>query len=290
METMENTTANASGRRATMFGNEIASDTSHLKTEVVLLQRKYERLQQKERRMQQICEEWSKKPDGEKEFEPFYRAVSAVANSTGTRLKTRVQMLNQMLRLQKDSPDLQRQKTMDPSMLSKVLQGQKFVRKMAMEKSDGKHVGDGDTISLFVFDENEHELAQEASQNNGVVDYHKVAKHHYPDLQTSKAKTDSVIQEKDDSQGDQDSFGSVDLAPYMNTANSQDSADRSKKFSQNGKRTAFLSDINTKREAIKPVRNAVSEYSANKTSTATNGKRPSSAENNKTESSACVIQ
>ncbi|XP_078336826.1 uncharacterized protein LOC144626487 isoform X4 [Crassostrea virginica] len=254
METMENTTANASGRRATMFGNEIASDTSHLKTEVVLLQRKYERLQQKERRMQQICEEWSKKPDGEKEFEPFYRAVSAVANSTGTRLKTRVQMLNQMLklqksvalpsykdnsssmlRLQKDSPDLQRQKTMDPSMLSKVLQGQKFVRKMAMEKS-------------------------------------------------------SVIQEKDDSQGDQDSFGSVDLAPYMNTANSQDSADRSKKFSQNGKRTAFLSDINTKREAIKPVRNAVSEYSANKTSTATNGKRPSSAENNKTESSACVIQ
>lgn len=52
MENMENSTANASGRRATMFGNEIASDTSHLKTEVVLLQRKYERLQQKERRMQ----------------------------------------------------------------------------------------------------------------------------------------------------------------------------------------------------------------------------------------------
>lgn len=55
---------------------------------------------------------------------------------------------------------------------------------------DGKHAGDGDTISLFVFDENEHELAQEASQNNGVVDYHKVAHHHYPDLQLSKAKTD----------------------------------------------------------------------------------------------------
>ncbi|XP_078336850.1 kinesin-like protein KIF28 isoform X16 [Crassostrea virginica] len=133
METMENTTANASGRRATMFGNEIASDTSHLKTEVVLLQRKYERLQQKERRMQQICEEWSKKPDGEKEFEPFYRAVSAVANSTGTRLKTRVQMLNQMLKLQK-SVALPSYK--DNS--SSVLQGQKFVRKMAMEKSANK--------------------------------------------------------------------------------------------------------------------------------------------------------
>nr|XP_034338764.1 kinesin-like protein KIF28P isoform X22 [Crassostrea gigas] len=114
MENMENSTANASGRRATMFGNEIASDTSHLKTEVVLLQRKYERLQQKERRMQQICEEWSKKPDGEKQFEPFYRAVSAVANSTGTRLKTRVQMLNQ------------------------VLQGQKYVRQMALDKSANK--------------------------------------------------------------------------------------------------------------------------------------------------------
>eukprot|EP00105_Crassostrea_gigas_P042657 XP_019926805.1 PREDICTED: kinesin-like protein KIF28P isoform X12 [Crassostrea gigas] len=239
MENMENSTANASGRRATMFGNEIASDTSHLKTEVVLLQRKYERLQQKERRMQQICEEWSKKPDGEKQFEPFYRAVSAVANSTGTRLKTRVQMLNQMLklqktvalpsykdnsspmlRLQKEAPGLQRQKTMDPSMLSQVLQGQKYVRQMALDKSDGKHAGDGDTISLFVFDENEHELAQEASQNNGVVDYHKVAHHHYPDLQLSKAKTDAN----------------------------------------------------------------------KKTPSKSNGKRPSSADNNKTESSACVLQ
>lgn len=55
---------------------------------------------------------------------------------------------------------------------------------------DGKHIGDGDTISLFVFDENEHELAQEASLNDGIVDYHKVAKHHYPDLQQTKAKTD----------------------------------------------------------------------------------------------------
>nr|XP_019926806.2 kinesin-like protein KIF28P isoform X14 [Crassostrea gigas] len=211
MENMENSTANASGRRATMFGNEIASDTSHLKTEVVLLQRKYERLQQKERRMQQICEEWSKKPDGEKQFEPFYRAVSAVANSTGTRLKTRVQMLNQ------------------------VLQGQKYVRQMALDKS-------------------------------------------------------SVIEEKDGTQGDQDSFGSVDLEPYMN-ADPEDSADRSKRFTQNGNRTGLLSDINTKREVIKPARNAVSEYSANKkTPSKSNGKRPSSADNNKTESSACVVQ
>ena len=45
---------------------------------------------------QEICKEWEKKPEGEKQFEPFYRAVSAVAHSTGTRLKTRVHLLNQV--------------------------------------------------------------------------------------------------------------------------------------------------------------------------------------------------
>lgn len=88
-------------RRNTHFALETASDQSHLKTEVLLLQRKYERLAAKERRMQDICKEWGQKPDSEKEFEPFYRAVSAVANSTGTRLKTRVHLLNQMLKMQR---------------------------------------------------------------------------------------------------------------------------------------------------------------------------------------------
>lgn len=69
-----------------------------------------------------------------------------------------------------------------------------------------------------------------------------------------------MIEEKDGTQGDQDSFGSVDLEPYMN-ADPEDSADRSKRFTQNGNRTGLLSDINTKREVIKPARNAVSEYS-----------------------------
>jgi len=39
-------------RRTTQFALETASDQSHLKTEVLLLQRKYERLAAKERRMQ----------------------------------------------------------------------------------------------------------------------------------------------------------------------------------------------------------------------------------------------
>lgn len=43
-------------RRNTHFALETASDQSHLKTEVLLLQRKYERLAAKERRMQVYCE------------------------------------------------------------------------------------------------------------------------------------------------------------------------------------------------------------------------------------------
>ena len=39
-------------RRNTHFALETASDQSHLKTEVLLLQRRYERLAAKERRMQ----------------------------------------------------------------------------------------------------------------------------------------------------------------------------------------------------------------------------------------------
>jgi hypothetical protein len=37
----------------------------------------------------------------EQQFEPFFRSVSAVAFSTGTKLKTRVHMLNKVIQLQK---------------------------------------------------------------------------------------------------------------------------------------------------------------------------------------------
>ncbi|KAL5021850.1 hypothetical protein ScPMuIL_001005 [Solemya velum] len=143
MEHVENPTA---ARRNTIFCLENASDQSHLKTELVLLQRKYERLAQKEHRMQasfsQVCEEWSKKPAEEQQYDAFYRTVSAVAYSTGTRLKTRVQILNS----DKSAPD------------------------------------DGDTVSLFVFGEEELELAAEADRNGGLVRYNRVAKHHCPDI------------------------------------------------------------------------------------------------------------
>ncbi|XP_064610352.1 kinesin-like protein KIF28 [Liolophura sinensis] len=83
--------------RRTSFSSDAPTEQSHLKSELMLLQRKYERLAQKERRMQLICEDWSKKPESERDFDAFWRAVSAAANSSGTKLRTRVQMLNSLV-------------------------------------------------------------------------------------------------------------------------------------------------------------------------------------------------
>lgn len=38
---------------------------------------------------------------------------------------------------------------------------------------------DGDTVSLFVFGEEEDSLAKEAAKSNGVIDYNKVKDHHF---------------------------------------------------------------------------------------------------------------
>ncbi|BFZ12722.1 hypothetical protein BsWGS_15761 [Bradybaena similaris] len=124
------------GRRKSVFIHDTSvSDNSHLKTELILVQRKYERLAQKEKRMMQICTEWSRKPEAEQQFQPFHHAVAAVAYSSGTRLKTRVHVVNQE--------------------------------------------DDGDTVSLFVFGEEEDSLAKEAARSNGVIDYNKVKDHHF---------------------------------------------------------------------------------------------------------------
>ena len=45
---------------------------------------------------QDICNEWKDKPESEQEYQPFYRAVSAAAFSTGTQLKTKVQVKNRV--------------------------------------------------------------------------------------------------------------------------------------------------------------------------------------------------
>ncbi|XP_064640023.1 kinesin-like protein KIF28 isoform X2 [Lineus longissimus] len=82
-------------QRHTSFAlNQDASDQSHLKSELMVLQRKYDRLESKEKRIQQLCSDWKEKKPEEQEFDAFHRAISAAANSTGTRLKTRVKLLN----------------------------------------------------------------------------------------------------------------------------------------------------------------------------------------------------
>ena len=45
---------------------------------------------------QELCREWDNKPPEQKQFDPFYRVVSAVANSSGTKFKTRVMMVNRV--------------------------------------------------------------------------------------------------------------------------------------------------------------------------------------------------
>lgn len=49
--------------------------------------------------LQQICEEWAKKPEHDQQFDPFYRAVHAAANSSGIKLKTRAQLLTKVLEM-----------------------------------------------------------------------------------------------------------------------------------------------------------------------------------------------
>ncbi|KAL4235255.1 hypothetical protein ACF0H5_006893 [Mactra antiquata] len=150
-------TAANMARRNTHFALDHASDQSHLKTEVLLLQRKYERLAAKEKRMQDICKEWDSKPESEKQYEPFYRAVSAVAHSTGTRLKTRVHLLNQH-----------------------------EIRRSSIRKNSNI---DDDLISLFVFGEDEDDLQTEADRNDGIVQYDRVKHHHHKDITLMRAHT-----------------------------------------------------------------------------------------------------
>ncbi|CAF3182883.1 unnamed protein product [Rotaria socialis] len=56
---------------------------SKLKSELTLLQKKYNRLEQKEKRIQQLCHEWENNHD----FQKFYKLLSAISFSSGTKLK-----------------------------------------------------------------------------------------------------------------------------------------------------------------------------------------------------------
>ncbi|XP_046580338.1 kinesin-like protein KIF28P isoform X2 [Haliotis rubra] len=233
MEQMGNMADN--GRRGTIFGNDaVVSDQSHLKTEIVLLQRKYERLAQKEKRMQQLCDEWSKKNPEHQQFEPFLRSVSAVANSSGTRLKTRVQLLNQV----------------------------------SEEKDD-------DIISLYVFGEEESALAEEADQNAGLIEYNKVAKHHFDYDKPAIPRQNTFIKSRS---FDSDSLGSVDLEPFMKAPRDHENNNKPRNRNKN--------ELNTSHR--QPRARSMGDAAAQ--NGGQNGRVTKSNGKDKDGSSACVMQ
>ncbi|XP_067652315.1 kinesin-like protein KIF28 [Haliotis asinina] len=233
MEQMGNMADN--GRRGTIFGNDaVVSDQSHMKTEIVLLQRKYERLAQKEKRMQQLCEEWSKKSPEQQQFEPFLRSVTAVANSSGTRLKTRVQLLNQV----------------------------------SEEKDD-------DIISLYVFGEEESALAEEADQNAGLIEYNKVAKHHFDYDKPAMPRQNTFIKSRS---FDSDSLGSVDLEPFMKTSKDHENNNKPRNRNKN--------ELNTSHR--QPRARSMGDAAAQ--NGGQNGRVTKSNGKDKDGSSACVMQ
>ncbi|CAF0816111.1 unnamed protein product [Adineta ricciae] len=68
----------------------ISPGDSKLKSELTLLHRKYARLEQKEKRIQQLCREWENNHD----YQKFYKNLSAVAFSSGTKMKIAANVAN----------------------------------------------------------------------------------------------------------------------------------------------------------------------------------------------------
>ena len=61
----------------------------------------------------------------------------------------------------------------------------KIILKIVLFQEKSHNNNDDDLVSLYIFGEDESVLAAEADINNGVVSYHKVAKHHYQDIPLS---------------------------------------------------------------------------------------------------------
>lgn len=104
-------------RSTTMINADTSS--SQLKAELILLKRKNLRLEKKEKRIQDLCEEWEKKPPEEQSFEAFHRAISAAAAHQGGKLKYKVNMLMGYLKETNGTTENGGQIKMDP----KVAQG-----------------------------------------------------------------------------------------------------------------------------------------------------------------------
>ncbi|RDD47595.1 Kinesin-like protein KIF28P [Trichoplax sp. H2] len=90
-------------RRASVIpgqGND-GGEVSQLKAELLALKRKQDIFQKKEKRIQELCLEWGKKPVEEQNFEAFHRAITAASNNYSNKLKAKVTMLSTMIQGQK---------------------------------------------------------------------------------------------------------------------------------------------------------------------------------------------
>jgi len=97
-------------RRNTQRRTSIATGFAdgHLKAELSTLHKKYDRLAQKEKRIQDICRDFEAKAEAnQKDFDAFMRSIKAVAFSSGTKFKSRVRLVGQLLTAQKMSRNSQ---------------------------------------------------------------------------------------------------------------------------------------------------------------------------------------
>lgn len=69
-------------------------DTVHLKQEFVLLQKKYSRLETKEKQLQKLCFDWSENL-GEN-YEEFFKSVCTIVSSSSIKFKSAAEVVAQV--------------------------------------------------------------------------------------------------------------------------------------------------------------------------------------------------
>jgi len=98
MDTVQ--TNQVSVKQAT-FRDKSSGELAQLKSEVILYKRRYQRMLDKEKRIQSLVTEWGKSPT--KDFDGFHRAMQAAAFYERGKLKYKVNMLKSYLKNQPDA-------------------------------------------------------------------------------------------------------------------------------------------------------------------------------------------
>eukprot|EP00794_Sanderia_malayensis_P019281 gene19281-21207_t len=87
--------------RQSTFRGSAVGESAQLKSELILMKRKIDRLVKKEKRIQDLVTEWGKKPQAEQDFNAFYQAIQAAAFYQRGQLKYKVNLLQSYLKNQK---------------------------------------------------------------------------------------------------------------------------------------------------------------------------------------------